>query len=502
MPDTITCPSCHAEIPLSDAVTHSLREEFNKDFAERQRKMELEAAARQKQFDAQRQQWEQEAVTRQKNLETQLRQLDQAKLDLEGQVAQRLVVERKKLAEQALKEAREGVALELQDAKSQLAERNQKLEEAQRNELALRQQQREVEERAKNLELEVTRKVNAERARVQEEAREGYAIELQDTKTQLAERSQKLEEAQRNELALRQQQREVEERAKNLELEVTRKVDSERARVQEEARRAATEEQLMRLADKEKLINDLKTQIETLKQKAEQGSQQSQGEVMEMQLEDLLKQAFVLDEFLPVPQGTRGADLLQKVHNTLGQSCGTIIWESKRTKNWSPAWLGKLKDDQRAQGAELAILVSQVLPDGVSHGGHVDGVWICNFPFALALAAALRNGLLQVAAARRAESGREEKMEVLYKFLSSSQFKHQVEGVVEAFVEMRRDLDSERRAMERLWKKREMQLTRVLNGTSGLYGSLQGIMGSAALPEIRALELGGEDEEKAGSPAP
>lgn len=410
MADTITCPNCHAEIPLSDAVTHALREEFDRDFAEKQRKLEQEIAARQKEVEAQRQ----------KN--------EAARAELDREVAQRLAAEKKKLTELAVREAKEN-----------------------------------------------------------------FALELQDTRTQLAERNQKLEEALRNELALRNKQREVEERAKNLELEVQRKVDEQCAKVEEDARRRATEEQHLRLADKDKLISDLKTQIETLKQKAEQGSQQSQGEVMEIELEDLLKEAFVLDEFLPVPQGTRGADLMQKVRNNLGHDCGTIIWESKRTKNWSPAWLGKLKDDQRAQGAELAILVSQVLPDGVSHGGHVDGVWICNFPFALALAAALRSGLLQVSAAKRAESGKEEKMAVLYQFLTSPQFKHQIEGVVESFVEMKKDLDGERRAMERLWKKREMQLTRVLNGTSGLYGSLQGIMGSTALPEIKALELGGEE---------
>lgn len=410
MSDTITCPSCHAEIPLSDAVTHSLREEFNRDFAERQRRLEQDIAARQKEIDAQRQ------------------KIETARQQIEQDVAQRLQGERKKLAEEATREAS-------------------------------------------------TR----------------FSLELQEARAQLVDRSQKLEEAQRNELALRANQREVEERARNLELEVRRKVDEQCARLEEDARRRAAEEQLLRLADKDKLINDLKVQIETLKQKAEQGSQQSQGEVMELQLEDLLKECFALDEFLPVPQGTRGADLLHRVRNNLGHDCGTIIWESKRTKNWTQGWLGKLKDDQRAQGAEIAILVSQVLPSGVTHSGLVDGVWICSFPFALALAAALRSGLLQVASAKRAETGKDEKAAVLYQFLSSPQFKHQMEGIVEAFVEMKRDLDGERRALEKIWKKREMQITRVLNGTSGMYGSLQGIMGSTALPEIQALELGGDE---------
>ncbi|MEZ0275543.1 MAG: DUF2130 domain-containing protein, partial [Roseimicrobium sp.] len=225
MADTITCPHCHAEIPLSDAVTHSLREEFNRDFAEKQRRLEQDIATQQRDIEAQRQ------------------KMEAARADMDREVAQRLAGERKKLTEQALREAKEGFAMELQDARAQLVERNQKLEEAQRNELALRTKQREVEERAQNLELEVRRKV-----------------------------------------------------------------DEQTTRLEEDARRRAAEEQLLRLADKDKLINDLKVQTESLKQKAEQGSQQSQGEVMELELEDLLKEAFVLDEFMPVPQGTRGAD--------------------------------------------------------------------------------------------------------------------------------------------------------------------------------------------------
>jgi hypothetical protein len=313
---------------------------------------------------------------------------------------------------------------------------------------------------------------------------------MDDLKSQLAARAAKLEEAQRNELLLRQQQRELEDRTKNLELEVARKLDEERSKLQSDARRQAMEEQQLRMADKEKLIADLKTQIESLQQKAEQGSQQSQGEVLELQLEDMLRQSFPLDEILPVPKGVTGADVLQRVHNNLGQTCGTIIWESKRTKTWTQGWLTKLKDDARAQGADLAILVSQALPDTVTNSALVEGVWVTGFTFALPLAAALRNGLLSVAAARRAESGKEEKMEVLYQFITSPQFRRQVEGVLEAFTEMQRDLDTERRAMEKLWKKREAQINRVLNGTSGQYGALQGIVGNAALPEIKTLELG------------
>lgn len=489
MADTIHCPNCHAEIPLSDAVTHSLREQFNREFSEKEQVLH------------------EKIVSQQKTLEAQKETLAQRQLELDAEVQRKLEAERRVLVEKAGQQAREQYTVQMQDLQAQLSERVKLLNEAQKNELQLRQQASAVEARAKNLDLELARKLEVAKSKVFDEAKRQATEEQQlrqaekektinDLQAQLTERAKLLGEAQQNELKLRQQATAVEERAKNLDLELARKLETERSKVFEDAKRQATEEQQLRQAEKEKTINDLKTQIEILKQKAEQGSQQLQGEVLELQLEDLLRNAFPHDEILPVPTGTKGADLLQHVHNALGQKCGTIIWESKRTRNWSQPWLGKLKDDQRAQSADLAILVSQALPDGVTHSAQVEGVWVCAYTYALPLATALRNGLLQVASVKRAESGKEEKMEVLYRFLTSAPFRQQVEGVVEAFVEMKRDLDSERRAMERLWKKREMQLTRVLNGTSSMYGSLQGIIGSAALPEIRSLELGGEDDFK------
>jgi hypothetical protein len=183
--------------------------------------------------------------------------------------------------------------------------------------------------------------------------------------------------------------------------------------------------------------------------------------------------------------------MLQKVRGVNGQACGTIIWESKRTKAWSRGWLDKLKEDQRAQGAELAILVSQVLPEDVTTFAMIEGVWVCSYALALPVAAALRQQLSAVAATRRAESGKGEKMEALYQFVSSAAFQQQVQGISEAFFEMQQDLSRERVAMEKLWKKREKLIQRILNGTAGISGSLEGIVGHLALPQITALELDG-----------
>lgn len=452
-------------------MTHRLREQFQQEFAAKQVALEQTISLREK-------------------------KLQQAQRDMEDEVGRKLEAERKKLTDQVETQARQASALEVQTLQAQLASRAKQLDEARANELALRTQKTALEERSQNLDLEVTRKVEAEKKRLTEsalaQARQAQEVEMKALQSQLSERGKELELARQNELALIQRKNEIEARAQSLELEVARKLESERTKVRDEARQQALDEQQLKIADKEKLIHDLTEKIQVLQRKAEQGSQQSQGEVLELQLEDLLRQSFPLDEIVPVSIGVRGADLLHRVRDNLGQVCGTIIWESKRTKSWQQSWLPKLKDDARAQGADVAILVSEVLPQGVTNSGLVEGVWVTGFTFAVALAAALRSGLQSVAAARRAESGKDEKMEVLYQFVTSPQFRRQVEGVLEAFVEMKNDLDAERRAMERLWKKREAQIARIMNGTSGQYGSLQGIVGSTALPEIKTLELGAE----------
>jgi hypothetical protein len=225
---------------------------------------------------------------------------------------------------------------------------------------------------------------------------------------------------------------------------------------------------------------------------AEQGSMQLQGEVLELDIENQLRTAFVHDLVEEVSKGIRGADVQHSVRTNSGNACGMILWETKRTKNWSGGWIDKLKEDMRASKAELAVLVSQILPDGVKHFGLVDGVWVCDYISALPLAAALRSGLINAAMARLAETGKAGKMEELYAYLCSHEFRQHIEAVVESFVAMQDDLLRERRAMEKAWGAREKQITRAIQHTAQLYGSIQGIAGSAALPEIKTLQLESE----------
>jgi hypothetical protein len=209
--------------------------------------------------------------------------------------------------------------------------------------------------------------------------------------------------------------------------------------------------------------------------------------VLEIDVEAELARLFPHDIISPVPKGARGADVLQEVRDGV-RTCGRIVWETKNTKHWQPAWLDKLKHDQRAVGANLAVLVSTALPEGIVEFGRIDGVWVATLQAWPALALALREQLVQVAFAHAAADGKHEKMEFLYRYLAGDQFRVHVEAIVEAFTALQQELNRERRAMERIWKERAKQIERVLATTAGMYGEVRAIVGST-LPEVSALEL-------------
>jgi hypothetical protein len=335
-------------------------------------------------------------------------------------------------------------------------------------------------------------------------AREQVAVELRDRDQQLAETSEKLKAAQETELALRKERRALEEEKATLELSVSRRLDEERSKIRDAAKKEAADERQLKDAEKDKLISDLRVQLDDMKRRAEQGSQQLQGEVLETTLEDLLRQQFPFDEITSVPKGVHGGDVTHLVRDASGAICGTILWESKRTKNWSDSWLPKLRDDQRAAKAQVAILASLELPKDVTTFRNIDGVWVTSVACAISLAHALRAGLLEVGAAKRALDGRQDKMELLYNYLSGQEFRHRVEGIAEAFKTLREELETEKRSTQRMWAKREKQLERAAAQTAGMYGDLSGIIGGA-LPRIEQLETplldgpdGGPDDGREG----
>ena len=322
-------------------------------------------------------------------------------------------------------------------------------------------------------------------------AEKKLAHELGGLKDQLKEQARELEDARRVELALRRRERDLAKKQADLEVTIARTLDEERTKLVTETQARLGDEHRLKDAEKERQLADMRKQIEDLKRKADQGSQQVQGEVGEERLEAILRDAFPMDGISGIGQGVRGADVHQIVIDGRGVTCGAIVWECKNAKSWSDGWIAKLKGDQRALHADVAVLVTASLPKGCTRFTTVDGVIVTDFACARALADVLRGHLQQVAQARHAAANKEAKLELLYRYLSGVEFRQRVEAVVEAFKTMREDLDQERRAAERAWARRSKQIDAVTFNVSGMYGDLQGLV--PALPAIRLLELPGED---------
>ena len=332
-------------------------------------------------------------------------------------------------------------------------------------------------------------KAEAEKARLALKADiDQKAKDLADLKGVLADRDVKLVEAQKAQTEALKKQRELDDARRELDLSVEKKVQESLAAARAQAKQEAETDLKLKMSEKEQTITAMQKQIEELKRRAEQGSQQLQGEVQELELEGLLKQSFPTDVFTPVPKGEFGGDVVHAVARGEGLVCGKILWESKRTKNWSDGWLVKLRDDQRAAKADLAVIVTQALPKGVETFGHVDGVWVTSTRTFLPLAVALRHTLLELALARQAGEGQQTKMELVYHYLTGPRFRQRVTAIIEKFEEMQTDLTKERAAMTKLWAKREMQIQAVLSATAGMYGDLQGIAGQA-IETIEALDV-------------
>jgi len=353
------------------------------------------------------------------------------------------------------------------EQKQSFAEQQKKLTQ---KEKTLEEKEKSIEEKIQQglkTELEIQKKVLSEKAK--KEAQDELALEMKELRDDLKAKGEKLEEAKKTELQLRKRERELEERAKDIELEVARKMAQERKKVEDDVVKRISDERRMKDAEKDKQINDMRRQIEELKRRAEQGSQQAQGEVQELELENEISQL-------------------------CGGRCGAIIWESKRTKSWSDGWISKLKDDQRTAKADIAVIVTQVLPKDIRNFGFIEGVWVTNFVCFPGLALALRQKLTELALTRAMAVSKDKKADILFHYLSGPEFRQRVEAIIEAFSDMKTELDKERRLYERSWAKREKQLQTVLLNTAGMYGDLQGMIGTS-MQTIPALEAGNVDEE-------
>ena len=349
------------------------------------------------------------------------------------------------------------------------------------------------------LENQIEERLKGERAKITaEEAKKAKLAlgadlsqktsEIADLQEILKQRDAKLAEAQKAQTDLLKKQRELDDAKRELNLTIEKRVQEGLDAPRQQARKEAEDELNLKVAEGQKTIASMQKTIEELKRKAEQGSQQLQGEVQEMELEALLRAKFSRDTIEPVPKGEHGGDVPHRVISPLGQLCGTILWESKRTKNWSDGWLAKLRDDQRTAKAEIAVIISQALPKGSGTFELIDGVWVTHPQAAIPVAVALRYTLIETAMARQASEGQQTKTELVYQYLTGPRFRHRVQAIVEAFVSMKEDLDREKRAIVKQWAKREEQIERVMQSTVGMYGDLQGIAGKT-IQEIEGLEM-------------
>jgi hypothetical protein len=353
-----------------------------------------------------------------------------------------------------------------------------------------------MKEWQKKKEVETAELLEAEKKKMQTEMQEAvrkslaadYENQLKLLQQEAIENAEKLKESRRKELEFLQKEQALKTREEEMQLTIQRQLMEERSKLKEQLQKEELEkislkeqEYQLRTKELEKQIEDQKKLVEEMRRKSEQGSMQLQGEVQELMLEEMLQSTFPFDKIEEVGKGVRGADCIQIVRNQFGNESGKIIYESKRTKDFSNEWIEKLKKDMRSHAADVAVIVTQTFPKDMERFGEKDGVYICTFAEVRSVALLLRNALLKIADARKSQENKGDKMVMLYDYLTGTEFSEQWKAIREGFMSMRQSIQKERDTMERLWKAREKQLEKVLLNAAHIQGSVEGIAGADAV---------------------
>ncbi|GAA7069328.1 DUF2130 domain-containing protein [Helicobacter pylori] len=337
-----------------------------------------------------------------------------------------------------------------------------------------------------------------ERAKIIEEARKNAFLEQQKglelLQKELDEKSKQVQELHQKEAEIERLKRENNEAESRLKAENEKKLNEKLETEREKIEKALHEKNELKFKQQEEQLEMLRNELKNAQRKAELSSQQFQGEVQELAIEEFLRQKFPLDNIEEIKKGQRGGDCIQVVHTREFQNCGKIYYESKRTKEFQKAWIEKLKSDMREIGADVGVIVSEALPKEMDRMGLFEGVWVCSFEEFKGLSAVLREGVIQVGLAKKSQENKGDKMDLLYHYLTSSEFFMQVSAIIEGFEQLRADLEREKRAMNKIWKSREKQIDKVFEGTINMYGSIKGIMGNV-IGQVKALELGYDEED-------
>lgn len=345
------------------------------------------------------------------------------------------------------------------------------------------------EEEKRYREEEMAKAIEESRKRTELLLREELELKEKNYENQLREDKDRIERLMHDILKANEDMRELRKKDEERELENQKKLQEEREKLKDEITKRETDRIQLILAEKDKQMEDMKKALDEARRKSEQGSQQLQGEVLELELEDMLRTTFPQDIIEPVGKGITGADIKHIVKTPLGNTCGVILWEFKRTKHWEDKWIGKLKDDLRAEKANIPVIVSQMLPKEAQNGmGLKDKVWICNFTLILPLAELLRSNLYDVARQKALHSNSTEKAELVYQYLTSHEFQQQIESTIETYRSMKDQLEKEKLVFQKQWKLREEQIDKVLANTANVIGALQGKIGTS-MPQIRGLDI-------------
>jgi hypothetical protein len=383
--------------------------------------------------------------------------------------------------------------------KKQEEENTKREQEFIKRESSLREMQSKLARDQASIDEKVLDKLKAERTGIVEEEKKKARSALSDELARQAQESEelrdlikkkdlKLGEAQKAEAEFRRKQRDLDDKLRESELLIEKRVAELVLPEREKAQKEADARHYLKVAEKEKTISDLQSQLKDAVRKAEQGSQQLRGEVQELAIEALLRSNFPRDLIEPVPKGEFGGDTLHRILGSAGQPCGTILWESKRTKNWSPSWLSKLREDQRTAKAEIAVIVASTLPSEIQNFGYLEGVWVVSPHMVLPVATALRHTITEVALARTVGEGQQTKMQLIYQYMTGSRFRQRVQAIAEVVSSMRDDLERERKVIMKQWAKRDEQIVQITQASVGMYGDLQGIAGKS-IQEIEGLEF-------------
>ncbi|MFT5171800.1 MAG: hypothetical protein ACI9BD_001578 [Candidatus Marinamargulisbacteria bacterium] len=330
--------------------------------------------------------------------------------------------------------------------------------------------------------------------RLKKELEEEKSEQIKALETSLNEKSEQVKEFNKAKSEIEKLKREKAEMRGAVEAEAEKRISKTLSEEREKIKKFEAEQSQLKLSEKENVINQLNTQLKEAQRKAEQGSMQLQGEVQELAIEEWLQTQFPLDTIEEIKKGARGGDCIQTVNTRARQNCGMIYFESKRTKGFQPSWIEKFKGDIQARGADIGVLVTESLPTDMKRMGTKSGIWVCTFEEFKGLCLVLRETIIRVSDVVSNQENKGDKMTMLYAFLTGNEFRMQVEGIVEGFTQMQTDLDSEKRAMQSIWKKREKQIQKVLLNTNHMYSSVKGIAGHA-IQTVQLLELDGGAEE-------